>query len=455
MPTGNGLPKDPRGTSANIKITTRDQVKGDSAIDSVIRQLQRRCNELESSLTLASNAPTVTPDLQKHLDLHWALLRQAHDELDSTSGAAALAEAELAQFHTLYEEYEMNLLRENDSPMSLNLALPSISNPEFNGEYLDWPRFHDLSVEFVHNKPYLASQKLHILQSSLRGDARNVLTDTTFSQGGYGDTWLRLKARYQNGKILVFAAIAKIIDHKPIDGSSCQLRALHDTIKKSMSTLKNLDISKKSWDPILCFLIRRKLEQQSLAALENLADAPTEIPTLWSVLTFIERLACMLEAISAQPTATLRHQSVHNEESCKICNLGQHCLRACSRIQQMDPKARRQAIIQVGAYTNCLSTAHKVENCGSPSTCRVCQQRHHSLLHQGPTSNPVAGAVTIAGYDDLGGCTLLATAKVSLQGPNGQFQTCRAVIDGGSQVNLISRSHRLNIWNRRKNINSN
>jgi len=120
--------------------------------------------------------------------------------------------------------------------MSLNLALPPISIPEFNGEYLDWPRFHDLFVELVHNKPYSASQK----------GRRNVLTDTAFSQGGYDDTWLRLKARYQNGKILVFAAIAKIIDHRPIDGSSRQLRALHDTIKNSMSTLKNLDFSTKS-----------------------------------------------------------------------------------------------------------------------------------------------------------------------------------------------------------------
>jgi len=86
----------------------------------IIRQLHRRCNELESSLTLASKAPTVTPALQSHLDLHWALLRQAHDELDSTPGTAALAKAELAQIHTLYEEHEMNLLPENDAPMSLN-----------------------------------------------------------------------------------------------------------------------------------------------------------------------------------------------------------------------------------------------------------------------------------------------------------------------------------------------
>jgi len=180
------------------------------------------------------------------------------------------------------------------------------------------------------------------------------------------------------------------------------------------------------------FLIRRNLDQQSLAALKNSVDAPTEITTLRSVLTFIERRACMLETISAQATATLHHQSVHKEESCKICHLGQQVLRANSRVQQMDPKARRQAIIQVGACTNCLSTAHKVENCGSPATCRVCQQRHQSLVHQGPTSNSVAVTETIAGYNNPRGYTLLATAKVSLQGPTGQLKTCRAIIEDGS-----------------------
>jgi len=140
--------------------------------------------------------------------------------------------------------------------------------------------------------------------------------------------------------------------------------------------------------------------QQALGALEN--SAPTETKTLRSVLTFIERGACMLET----------HQSVHNEESCKICHLRQHHLRACSRFQEMDPKTRRQAITQVGVCTNCLSTAHKVENCGSAATCQI--------------SNP-------RGYP------LLAIAKVSLQGPTRQLQTCRAVKNSGPQVNLISR----------------
>jgi len=55
IPTGSDPPKAPRRIPANIKITTGEQVKGGSTIDTVIRQLQRRCNELVSSL----NAPTV------------------------------------------------------------------------------------------------------------------------------------------------------------------------------------------------------------------------------------------------------------------------------------------------------------------------------------------------------------------------------------------------------------
>jgi len=96
------------------------------------------------------------------------------------------------------------------------------------------------------------------------------------------------------------------------------------------------------------FYYKKKIRPAARAALDNSADAP--IPTLWNVLNVL---------ISAQPTATLRHQSVHNEESCNICHLGPYHLRACSRFQEMDPESRRQATIQVGACTNCLSAAHK------------------------------------------------------------------------------------------------
>ncbi|XP_043948710.1 uncharacterized protein LOC122818584 isoform X1 [Drosophila biarmipes] len=107
----------------------------------------------------------------------WELLRQSYDDLYKKPGADGAGTEEVNRFQTLYEEcntlcevYNMPLLRENDSLMSLNLALSQISIPEIYGEYLDWPRFHDLFLELVHNKTYSASQRLHILQGSIRGE---------------------------------------------------------------------------------------------------------------------------------------------------------------------------------------------------------------------------------------------------------------------------------------------
>jgi len=142
---------------------------------------------------------------------------------------------------------------------------------------------------------------------------------------------LRLKARFQNGKILVrvFAAIAKIVDYKPIDGSSRQLRALDDTIKNSMSTFKNLEICTKSWDPIIGFFVRRKLDQYMLAALEDSANSPTEVPLMESVLAVLERRSGMLETLDAHPMGHTK-PLVSRDNNFKILTKGSHRPLSCN-----------------------------------------------------------------------------------------------------------------------------
>jgi len=97
----------PETNAANIKITSRDQVTGDSAIDTVIRQLQRRCNELKSSLTLASNAPTVSPALQRHLGVTEASPRRIGQHICGRS----LGRTRASSIPHTYEEYEINLVK--------------------------------------------------------------------------------------------------------------------------------------------------------------------------------------------------------------------------------------------------------------------------------------------------------------------------------------------------------
>jgi len=47
--------------------------------------------------------------------------------------------------------------------------------------------------------------------------------------------------------------------------------------------------------------VRRKLDRYTLAALEDLANSPTEVPLLESVLGFLERPSDMFETLDAQP----------------------------------------------------------------------------------------------------------------------------------------------------------
>jgi len=52
-----------------------------------------------------------------------------------------------------------------------------------------------------------------------------------------------------------------------------------------------------SWYPIIGLLVRRKLDQYTLAALEDSAHLPTEVPLLESVLAVLERRSGMFETL--------------------------------------------------------------------------------------------------------------------------------------------------------------
>jgi len=146
-------------------------------------------------------------------------------------------------------------------------------------------------------------------------------------------------------------AIAKMIDHKPIDDSSRQLSALHDTIKNSMSTLKNLYVSTKSWDPILCFLIRKTVSSctEKFSACTN-GDSNVKGCT------------------DAYWAARLHAGDDKRSTYCNTPPSVSSVLRACSRVQEMDPKTRRQAIIQIGAQIVCLQLIR----------LKTVDERHHS-----------------------------------------------------------------------------
>jgi len=97
-----------------------------------------------------------------------------------------------------------------------------------------------------------------------------------------------------------------------------------------------LEICTKSWDPIIGFLVRRKLDQYKLAALKDSANSTTKVPLLESVLTFLERRSGMLETLDAQ---TMGHTKtlISRDSNCKIGNMGSHRPLSFNMFRRMDP----------------------------------------------------------------------------------------------------------------------
>ncbi|XP_073811772.1 uncharacterized protein [Musca autumnalis] len=104
--------------------------------------------------------------------------------------------------------------------------------------------------------------------------------------------------------------------------------------------------------------------------------------------------------------------------------------------------------------TNCFKYDHVSKACTS-SNCKICSNKHNTLLHlpsksktssiasnQSPTTRndaaPVnTAAISSASVEDQKN-VILATAKVIIKAANGMSGEFRAVLDSGSQVNLVT-----------------
>ncbi|XP_036339896.1 uncharacterized protein LOC118749215 [Rhagoletis pomonella] len=72
-------------------------------------------------------------------------------------------------------------------------------------------------------------------------------------------------------------------------------------------------------------------------------------------------------------------------QRCRLC-ARHHALRVCHVFRAMQP-AQRYLIARAHHFcTNCLALSHHSSECPSAGVCKLCAQRHHTLLHRKNTS---------------------------------------------------------------------
>lgn len=349
------------------------------------------------------------------------------------------------------------------------VKLPKISIPIFSGKYSEWPTFRDLFTSLVDtNKNIDNVQKLHYLKGHLTGEAEQLIRHTPITAANYTQCWDLLEKRYNNKRYLANCVLKRLFGQKRLNFESASgLKELLDTTTDCLGTLKNLKVNVNTWDIIIIHIVTFKLDPETRKYWELSVSSgdQNELPTFKQFSEFIESRFRALECLDykrpiTHPISTKSLLATNNSNNlrCEFCMEG-HKLCFCKKFSKQAYDQKREFVIKNKMCFNCLGGNHTVYDCKKPTTCKLCNRRHHSLLHspskgenklKTSTETDTASTSTSATNDSpIVTClstdrlvkpkqVLLATALINAESRTGELQVVRALLDQGSQACFIT-----------------
>ncbi|XP_037957049.1 uncharacterized protein LOC119686867 [Teleopsis dalmanni] len=364
--------------------------------------------------------------------------------------------------------------------------LPSMRLPKFSGKHSEYKNFISLFESLVHNDQSLSDiEKFNHLISCLSDEALGTVKAFQLTETNYSKALASLKRVYDNTCLIFFDSISQFFElpemNKP---SASALRNIIDTVSAIYESLLSIGDDKNISNAILIHLVMSRVDAATKSKWEEQLDY-NKLP-LWSDCE--TALNKRYQHISADEASTSRSRSnrpkqdnwqgknvksslmckknsSQEESRCLFCNAKEHVINSCSAFAALSVTERFNFIKSSSACINCLKKGHTVSRCKA-SRCRVCNRSHHTLLHQYSTNTPQTGlsynpeqpiisraSVNHSSSND--DQIILATAVITIQGKSGEYQLARALLDSGSQVNLITEelAQRLQLKKEAKTLN--
>lgn len=357
--------------------------------------------------------------------------------------------------------------------------LPPIKLPPFSGEFSEWESFRDrFTAVIINNKDLSDYSRMHFLASSLTGPARDAVASIAITASNFVVAWNALKNRYENKRKLIEVHVDSLYNLPTVTRESASdLHSLRDRAEKSVAALRSLGRSESDiFNDFLVYFVSRKLDDSTRRAWKLKSNADPSPPNYADLIAFLSNRALVLDELSPQGARTraARAHAMTASRSpdvrCPMCRRD-HYLSRCPAFLGKSPGERRSIVRRHSRCFNCLSHSHSSDSCYSKHSCKHCQQRHHSLLHNHSASfslrdersqepntasanaaaataptcgcergEPRAGAVSMSSVavSVEPAPVLLATARVSVASPSGRRQIVRALVDQGSEVTLVS-----------------
>ncbi|EZA52916.1 hypothetical protein X777_07661 [Ooceraea biroi] len=366
---------------------------------------------------------------------------------------------------------EVSFTRTNPSAFSLS-HLPPIKLPPFDGKFDEWEQFRDRFQSLItENKDQSNFARMHFLTSCLKGRALDCIANLSITGDNFETAWRTLTSHFESKRRLLSVHLSTILNLVTLARElSIELQSLRDKIHVAVSALRNLERTPDElWNDILVHIVVQKLDPVTKKAWTVKTSDSDDPPKFNDLDRFLLARSHALEECSpTKLNSKMSGQKITASTAtkttlaaCPLCK-ARHFLSACPTFTAGNPNQRRDIVKKHKRCFNCLSQSHSVGECQSKYSCRTCQQRHHSLLHDASDSRAdSSAAVTVANtaspttppsppmeentVQSL--CALaqnsrlqvlLATAWVTVGASSSRSFVVRALLDQGSEITFIS-----------------
>lgn len=345
--------------------------------------------------------------------------------------------------------------------MYTGLELAPQELPKFNGDFVQWLTFRDMFTRLVdQERRFYPIAKFNALSRCLIGDAANVIAGIPPSDANYAMAWELVCTTYNQPRMIHNALMRMLQKLRPITSESVPaLKFITSRFKVVVRQLEVMGKDVAACTEMLSYQLCQLLDPSTRRAWELHVANHERSWNINDLITWLERRANSLllasDTMSSRPTTSshiksavvkVNHVTKQARKGCPCC-AGPHELDACSKFAEMPPYPRSQRIKTWRLCFLCLSSAHTVDKCLEPP-CNYCDggKKHHKLLcfkHCDDKKQQQQSHcnLTIEQLDiDREEGVLLGTAIVMLRASNGDFVQVRALLDTGSQANIISES---------------
>ena len=205
-----------------------------------------------------------------------------------------------------------------------------------------------------------------------------------------------LKSRFGSTNRVIRAHVRALLSlNKPNIKSACSLNSFVDSVKRHMRGLESLSVASDNYEIFLCEILLSVVPQVIKQEWAKLDENKMNLHELLRIVEGEARQQEILDTtktdINSQTNVTQlapfpKKASINKSfaivESCKciFCSSDEHFLFNCPQFLQKSISDRFNFIKLKNACINCLRN-HTVTNCQSHSRCKICNNKHNTLLH--------------------------------------------------------------------------